>query len=169
VYLTTHYKHHPAFLPTVFSSSPCIGPARSIVRTTSLASHPHSISRAPWVTTVDYDLAVGAVERAQLLTRDDVRPGDVPLGLPSTGLHANDFSPVRAGASYTPCASPFPWDDNAAHPATAGDTTYSATALESASVVVVNPAWSSRNAEWGHASARLRERGRGWDSPTRST
>ena len=46
----------------------------------------------------DYDLAgfcVGAVERENLLDGSKVAPGDVILGLASTGIHSNGFSLVR--------------------------------------------------------------------------
>lgn len=47
---------------------------------------------------VDYDLAgftVGVVDRPKMLDPANVRPGDVILGLPSTGVHSNGYSLVR--------------------------------------------------------------------------
>ena len=46
----------------------------------------------------EYDLAgfiVGAAERKKMLTGERIKPGDVLLGLPSTGLHTNGYSLAR--------------------------------------------------------------------------
>src|SRR6185312_6575151 len=46
----------------------------------------------------EYDLAgfiVGVVERDKLLTGARIRPGDILLGLPSSGLHTNGYSLAR--------------------------------------------------------------------------
>jgi len=57
----------------------------------------------------EYDLAgfiVGVVEREKVITGKTVEPGDVILGLPSTGLHTNGYSLARKlffeVAGYTP-------------------------------------------------------------------
>ncbi len=62
----------------------------------------------------DYDLAgfsVGAAERGTLLPRGDMGPGDVLLGLASSGVHSNGFSLVRRvlAATNLTLAAPAPF------------------------------------------------------------
>jgi phosphoribosylformylglycinamidine cyclo-ligase len=57
-----------------------------------MAEHPGTMDPG------DYDLCgfcVGVVERPKMITGETIAPGDVILGLGSTGLHSNGFSLVR--------------------------------------------------------------------------
>ena len=47
----------------------------------------------------DFDLVgtvVGLVDKGEIVTGDEIRPGDVLLGLPSTGIHTNGYTLARS-------------------------------------------------------------------------
>ncbi|QAA23445.1 phosphoribosylformylglycinamidine cyclo-ligase [Sporolactobacillus terrae] len=64
----------------------------------------------------DYDIAgfsVGAVEKSKMIKPDQVKTGDVLIGLASSGIHSNGFSLVRklvadAGLAYSDTYTPEP-------------------------------------------------------------
>jgi phosphoribosylformylglycinamidine cyclo-ligase len=63
----------------------------------------------------DYDIAgfaVGAAERGTLLPRADIAPGDIVLGLASSGVHSNGYSLVRKVVEKSGIAlgAPAPFD-----------------------------------------------------------
>ena len=75
----------------------------------------------------DFDLAgfsVGAVERGAILPRTADMPGDIVIGVASSGVHSNGFSLVRrvvadAGLSYdapAPFAKDRTWAKRCSHP-----------------------------------------------------
>ena len=58
----------------------------------------------------EYDLAgfcVGVVDKPRILDKSTVRPGDVLIALPSSGVHSNGFSLVRRIIADTPLDTPF--------------------------------------------------------------
>ena len=58
----------------------------------------------------EYDLAgfaVGMADRERLLNRDNVREGDLLIGLPSTGPHSNGFSLIRRLIAGHSLSEPF--------------------------------------------------------------
>ena len=58
----------------------------------------------------EYDLAgfcVGVVDKKNILDKSQVRPGDILIALPSSGVHSNGFSLIRKILADTPLDTPF--------------------------------------------------------------
>ena len=79
----------------------------------------------------EYDLAgftVGVVDEKKILNKEDVKEGDVLIGLPSTGVHSNGFSLVRKVFDITDKASLEKYSDKL-NGKTLGETLLTPTAL----------------------------------------
>ena len=97
----------------------------------------------------DYDLAgfaVGAAERGEILPRSDIVPGDVLIGLASSGVHSNGYSLVRKLVERSGLA----WDATAPF---ASDQTLGA-ALITPTRIYVKPLLAALKATGGGVAAR---------------
>ena len=86
-------KNHPEKIATIVSgvANGCIQSECALVGGET-AEHPGLMPED------DYDLAgfaVGVVEKKDMITGENIKPGDVLIGMASTGVHSNGFSLVR--------------------------------------------------------------------------
>ena len=86
-------KNYPEKIATIVSgvANGCIQPECALVGGET-AEHPGLMPED------DYDLAgfaVGVVDKKDMITGENIKPGDVLIGMASTGVHSNGFSLVR--------------------------------------------------------------------------